>query len=98
MPETNKTLAESFENTILLLSGHATDQTWAMLDTDGLIGLRLDSGDAGVMLLDKASSENCGWGSSEDVFSGMNEAGKTIIFIWSWSAPSLFPGATSPRS
>jgi hypothetical protein len=57
MPETNKTLAESFENTILLLSGHATDQTWAMLDTDGLIGLRLDSGDAGVVYMTKQQAK-----------------------------------------
>jgi hypothetical protein len=30
--------------TDLILQGNATENIWAMMDSDGLIGLRLDSG------------------------------------------------------
>ena len=57
MAEANKTLAESLEKTGLLLYGQATDQIWAMMSSDGLIGLRLDSGDAGVVYMTKQQAQ-----------------------------------------
>jgi|GEM_PF-4506459 len=39
------------DNRDLQLSGKATDDIWAMRESDGNIGLRLDCGDAGFVSL-----------------------------------------------
>jgi len=39
------------DNLDLHLNGKTTDNIWAMIDQDGLIGLRFDSGDSGVVYL-----------------------------------------------
>jgi hypothetical protein len=42
----------------LILQGKATDNIWAMMDENGLIGLRLDHGDAGVVYLTKEQARS----------------------------------------
>jgi hypothetical protein len=56
--ERGRPSTEWLERTGLLLHGRATDQVWAMRSSDGLIGLYMDSGDAGVVYLTENQARN----------------------------------------